>query len=95
MTEDRIPPIVIGDRIVTWVLGVSAVATLGFLGWIATSMIEVRSDLGHLGDQMASFREQREAAANGIIDRLVFLSERVRMLEERFDRASRSEEKRR
>lgn len=80
MSEER-PLIVIGDRIIAWVLGISASATILFLGWIGFSMVEVKTDLGHLSDQMRNLRDQREAAAGVVIERLSHLSERVGWLE--------------
>lgn len=80
MSEER-PLIVIGDRIIAWVLGISASATLLFLGWIGFSMVEVKTDLGHLSDQMRNLRDQREAAASVVVERLSHLSERVGRLE--------------
>lgn len=73
--------IVIGDRITAWVMGVSASATLIFLGWIGFSVVEVRTDLVRLADQMRHLREQREAATDVVAERLSHLSERVGRLE--------------
>lgn len=75
------PMIVIGDRIVAWILGISASSTLVFLGWIGFSMVEVRTDLVHLNDQMRNFRDQRDAASGIVVERLSHLSERVGRLE--------------
>lgn len=80
MSEER-PLIVIGDRIIAWVLGISASATLLFLGWIGFSMVEVKTDLGHLSDQMRNLRDQRDAATGVVIERLSHLSDRVGRLE--------------
>ena len=91
---DERPLFAIGDRIVSWVLGISALATLAFLGWIATSMLEVRTELGHLKDQMTGLREQRTSTADVVVDRLDYLSARVARLEDTVDRLRHPEEKR-
>ena len=94
MTGDAKPVVVIGDRAVTWVLGVSGLATFAFFSWLAVTVLQVQSAVGHLSDQVASIRETRADAFTLVRDRLDHLSDRVKQLENAFESLRRSDERR-
>lgn len=96
MTDGFKPVMVsIGDRVVSWVMSISAVATLAFMGWLATTMIEVRTSIGHLNDQITNIRETRSDAVTIVVERLNYLSNRVQRLEDTVEGLRRSPEERR
>lgn len=93
-SEDGAPSIIIGDKLIAWILSVSAVATLAFFGWLAVAVLQVQSSVGHLTDQITHIRETRSDAVAIVVDRLNYLGERVTRLEDTVERLRHSDESR-
>ena len=82
MSDDAKPAIVISDKIVSWILSLSIGATTMFFGWLAYTVIETRSTVDHMGEQLNNIRETRGEAVAIVVEQIKHLSFRLDRLEE-------------
>lgn len=81
MSENK-PAIVISDKVVSWMLAVSIGATTMFFGWLAHTVIETRSTVDHMGEQLTNIRETRGEAVAIVVEQIKNLGLRVDRLED-------------
>lgn len=67
------------STVAAWAGSIFCGATLLFWGWVAVTLIEVRTEVGLL-------RDQRDQAASVVIERLTTIAGRVARLEEQVER---------
>lgn len=70
---------IMDSTVAAWAGSIFCGATLLFWGWVAVTLIEVRTEVGLL-------RDQRDQAASVVIERLTTLAGRVARLEEQVER---------
>ncbi len=73
--------VVIGDKIVSWVMGISSTLLIAFMIWLGTTVLEMRTAVDHLGSRIGDINASRSEAVAIVNERLNQLSIRMDSLE--------------